>query len=118
MAQPSNGCHAYECRVFQVGSLPRDVWTIPSDSDNPRLAPRRRSHSIFSISLEMMAVEEGCKPGPVSARSLKLSGKDSKDLDSKDLSCLGSGRIRRGKLNLVDLAGSERQSKTGMAPCT
>ena len=48
-------------------------------------AESSRSHSIFSISLEMM---------PNECTKTK-------------------GIIRRGKLNLVDLAGSERQSKTG-----
>ncbi len=43
-----------------------------------------RSHSIFTINLEMMEV-----------------GEDGKE------------RLRAGRLNLVDLAGSERQSKTG-----
>ncbi|KAK6618591.1 hypothetical protein RUM43_012982 [Polyplax serrata] len=43
-----------------------------------------RSHSIFTIALEMMPNQ-----------------------------CLNSGGIRKGKLNLVDLAGSERQAKTG-----
>jgi kinesin family protein 3/17 len=54
-------------------------------------ADSSRSHSIFSISLEMMplcALEDGgCSDG--------------------------SDHIRKGKLNLVDLAGSERQAKTG-----
>ncbi len=51
-------------------------------------ADSSRSHSIFSISVEMMdtALES-------------LNGEKQ--------------HIRRGKLNLVDLAGSERQSKTG-----
>ncbi|RZF32357.1 hypothetical protein LSTR_LSTR001821 [Laodelphax striatellus] len=49
-------------------------------------ADSSRSHSIFSISIEMMPFSE--------------------DLDA---SC----SIRRGKLSLVDLAGSERQAKTG-----
>ena len=43
-----------------------------------------RSHSIFSIDIEMME-----------------SGED------------GREKLRAGRLNLVDLAGSERQSKTG-----
>ena len=43
-----------------------------------------RSHSIFSIVIEMSEAEEGSE-----------------------------GRFRVGKLNLIDLAGSERQSKTG-----
>jgi kinesin family protein 3/17 len=54
-------------------------------------ADSSRSHSIFSISLEMM---------PLCA--LEYDG------------CSSDGdHIRRGKLNLVDLAGSERQAKTG-----
>lgn len=54
-------------------------------------ADSSRSHSIFSISLEMM---------PLCA--LEYDG------------CSADGdHIRRGKLNLVDLAGSERQAKTG-----
>ncbi|XP_049845788.1 osmotic avoidance abnormal protein 3 isoform X1 [Schistocerca gregaria] len=53
-------------------------------------ADSSRSHSIFSIQLEMM---------PVSA-----------------LECdIPVNKVRKGKLNLVDLAGSERQSKTGAA---
>lgn len=52
-----------------------------------------------------MALEDGCKAAPASARGDRLS--------DKELTCLTSGRIRRGKLNLVDLAGSERQAKTG-----
>lgn len=48
-------------------------------------ADSSRSHSIFTIFLEMAALD-------------KVSG---------------SEHLRAGKLNLVDLAGSERQSKTG-----
>lgn len=54
-------------------------------------ADSSRSHSIFSINLEMMplcALEDACCPAD-------------------------GDHIRRGKLNLVDLAGSERQAKTG-----
>ena len=43
-----------------------------------------RSHSIFTIIIEMNSVDEA-----------------------------GNDHIRMGKLNLVDLAGSERQTKTG-----
>jgi hypothetical protein len=54
-------------------------------------ADSSRSHSIFSINLEMM---------PLCALEAD--------------SCSSDGdHIRRGKLNLVDLAGSERQAKTG-----
>ena len=48
-------------------------------------ADSSRSHSIFTIHLEMVNVDEAT----------------------------GTERLRAGKLNLVDLAGSERQSKTG-----
>lgn len=48
-------------------------------------ADSSRSHSIFTIQLEMATVDES-----------------------------GEEHIKAGKLNLVDLAGSERQAKTGM----
>lgn len=48
-------------------------------------ADSSRSHSIFSVTVEMMPLTESLEAGP----------------------------IRRGKLSLVDLAGSERQAKTG-----
>ena len=47
-------------------------------------ADSSRSHSIFTINLEMMSADDE-----------------------------GEEHIRAGKLNLVDLAGSERQAKTG-----
>jgi kinesin family protein 3/17 len=47
-------------------------------------ADSSRSHSIFTIFMEMTNVDEA-----------------------------GEEHIRAGKLNLVDLAGSERQAKTG-----
>ena len=47
-------------------------------------ADSSRSHSIFTINLEMMTADDA-----------------------------GEEHIRAGKLNLVDLAGSERQAKTG-----
>lgn len=47
-------------------------------------ADSSRSHSIFSVMLEMSQQDEA-----------------------------GEDHIRAGKLNLVDLAGSERQAKTG-----
>ena len=50
-------------------------------------ADSSRSHSIFTISVEMIPVSKSLMPRYTS--------------------------IRRGKLNLVDLAGSERQAKTG-----
>ena len=52
-------------------------------------ADSSRSHSIFSLSVEMMETA-----------IVQTGG--------------GAPPIRRGKLNLVDLAGSERQSKTGL----
>jgi hypothetical protein len=66
-------------------------WKNRSTGATLMNADSSRSHSIFSISLEMMplcALEvDGCSPD--------------------------GDHIRRGKLNLVDLAGSERQAKTG-----
>ena len=62
---------------MKIGSNNRSVGATLMNVDSSR------SHSIFSIDLEMMerASEEG--------------------------------KVRAGRLNLVDLAGSERQSKTG-----
>jgi kinesin family protein 3/17 len=66
-------------------------WKNRSTGATLMNADSSRSHSIFSISLEMM---------PLCA--------------FEDDSCPPDGdHIRQGKLNLVDLAGSERQAKTG-----
>jgi Kinesin-like protein len=67
-------------------------WKNRSTGATLMNADSSRSHSIFSISLEMM---------PLCA--LEVDGSCPSDTD----------HIRRGKLNLVDLAGSERQAKTG-----
>ncbi|XP_001629592.2 kinesin-like protein KIF17 isoform X2 [Nematostella vectensis] len=64
--------------VMDLGSKNRSVGATLMNADSSR------SHSIFSINLEIL------------------------DDDSE-----GNEHIRAGKLNLVDLAGSERQSKTG-----
>lgn len=66
---------------MELGSNNRSVGATLMNVDSSR------SHSIFSIDLEML---------------------DS----SSALETDGSG-LRAGRLNLVDLAGSERQSKTG-----
>ncbi|XP_066872179.1 kinesin-like protein KIF17 [Kogia breviceps] len=65
-------------RVMEMGWKNRSVGYTLMNKDSSR------SHSIFTISIEIYAVAE--------------QGKD---------------HLRAGKLNLVDLAGSERQSKTG-----
>eukprot|EP00070_Physeter_catodon_P034041 XP_028340935.1 kinesin-like protein KIF17 [Physeter catodon] len=65
-------------RVMEMGWKNRSVGYTLMNKDSSR------SHSIFTISIEIYAVAE--------------RGKD---------------HLRAGKLNLVDLAGSERQSKTG-----
>nr|XP_051713964.1 kinesin-like protein KIF17 [Oryctolagus cuniculus] len=65
-------------RVMETGWKNRSVGYTLMNKDSSR------SHSIFTISIEIYAVDE--------------RGKD---------------HLRAGKLNLVDLAGSERQSKTG-----
>ncbi|XP_036112583.1 kinesin-like protein KIF17 isoform X1 [Molossus molossus] len=65
-------------RILETGWKSRSVgYTLMNKNSS-------RSHSIFTISIEIYAVDE--------------RGKD---------------HLRAGKLNLVDLAGSERQSKTG-----
>jgi kinesin family protein 3/17 len=77
--------------VLDCEKLMERGWKNRATGSTLMNADSSRSHSIFSISLEMMplcALEDGgC----------------SDDAD----------HIRRGKLNLVDLAGSERQAKTG-----
>ncbi|XP_042544607.1 kinesin-like protein KIF17 isoform X3 [Dipodomys spectabilis] len=65
-------------RIMEMGWKNRSVGYTLMNKDSSR------SHSIFTISIEIYAVDE--------------RGKD---------------HLRAGKLNLVDLAGSERQSKTG-----
>ncbi|XP_070366950.1 kinesin-like protein KIF17 isoform X7 [Equus asinus] len=65
-------------RIMETGWRNRSVGYTLMNKDSSR------SHSIFTISIEIYAVDE--------------RGKD---------------HLRAGKLNLVDLAGSERQSKTG-----
>jgi kinesin family protein 3/17 len=77
--------------VLDCEKLMERGWKNRATGSTLMNADSSRSHSIFSISLEMMplcALEDGgC----------------SDDVD----------HIRQGKLNLVDLAGSERQAKTG-----
>ncbi|KAM5322242.1 kinesin-like protein KIF17 isoform 2-T2 [Glossophaga mutica] len=65
-------------RIMETGWKNRSVGYTLMNKDSSR------SHSIFTISIEIYAVDE--------------RGKD---------------HLRAGKLSLVDLAGSERQSKTG-----
>ncbi|KAK2507333.1 hypothetical protein MC885_005982 [Smutsia gigantea] len=68
-----------QCKhIMDMGWRNRSVGYTLMNKDSSR------SHSIFTISIEICAVDE--------------RGKD---------------HLRAGKLNLVDLAGSERQSKTG-----
>ncbi|XP_078725800.1 kinesin-like protein KIF17 isoform X3 [Lampetra fluviatilis] len=68
-----------ECeRIMQAGWSNRATGATLMNKDSSR------SHSIFSIHLEMCTTDDQ-----------------------------GEDHIRAGKLNLVDLAGSERQSKTG-----
>lgn len=67
-----------ECEeVMDIGWKNRSVGATLMNADSSR------SHSIFTIHLEMLELEN--------------SGE----------------HIKQGKLNLVDLAGSERQAKTG-----
>ncbi|GLH07961.1 Kinesin-like protein Klp68D [Gryllus bimaculatus] len=84
--------------VSECEELMERGWRNRSTGATLMNSDSSRSHSIFSINLEMMpacALEEGgCSrgSGPAGAKG---------------------AHIRRGKLNLVDLAGSERQAKTG-----
>ena len=65
--------------IMQTGSQNRHTGETKMNKDSSR------SHSIFTMYIEMAELDE--------------------DSDAQ--------KIRAGKLNLVDLAGSERQSKTG-----
>lgn len=60
-------------------------WKNRSTGATLMNADSSRSHSIFTIQLEMATIDES-----------------------------GEEHIKAGKLNLVDLAGSERQGKTGL----
>ena len=68
-----------ECeKVMELG------WKNRSTGSTLMNADSSRSHSIFTIHIEMCEADEE-----------------------------GEDKIKAGKLNLVDLAGSERQAKTG-----
>ena len=75
--------------VADCQSLMESGWKNRAVGATLMNADSSRSHSIFSISVEMM------------------------DTTASDSISDEKQHIRRGKLNLVDLAGSERQSKTG-----
>ncbi|XP_055901173.1 osmotic avoidance abnormal protein 3-like [Biomphalaria glabrata] len=70
--------------VSECENIMNKGWMNRSTGATLMNADSSRSHSIFSISLEMVTQDEN-----------------------------GEDHIRAGKLNLVDLAGSERQGKTG-----
>ncbi|XP_064634269.1 osmotic avoidance abnormal protein 3-like isoform X2 [Lineus longissimus] len=70
--------------VRECDNLMERGWKNRSTGATLMNADSSRSHSIFTINLEMCRADE-----------------------------TGEEHIRAGKLNLVDLAGSERQSKTG-----
>ena len=69
---------------MELGSKSRSVGATLMNVDSSR------SHSIFTIDIEMVGEGGGGGGGGE-----------------------GEGGLRAGRLNLVDLAGSERQSKTG-----
>ncbi|XP_053064291.1 kinesin-like protein KIF17 isoform X5 [Acinonyx jubatus] len=85
-------------RIMEAGWKNRSVGYTLMNKDSSR------SHSIFTVSIEIYAVGESAQclvakcPPPLPGPSADERGKD---------------HLRAGKLNLVDLAGSERQSKTG-----
>ena len=66
-------------KVMSIGWKNRSVGATLMNADSSR------SHSIFTIQLEMATIDDA-----------------------------GEEHIKAGKLNLVDLAGSERQGKTGL----
>ncbi|XP_052800999.1 kinesin-like protein KIF17 isoform X2 [Mya arenaria] len=70
--------------VVECNKIMERGWRNRSTGATLMNAESSRSHSIFTINLEMMTPDEE-----------------------------GEEHIRAGKLNLVDLAGSERQAKTG-----
>ena len=70
--------------VVECNKIMEKGWKNRSTGATLMNADSSRSHSIFTIHLEMMTPDEE-----------------------------GEEHIRAGKLNLVDLAGSERQAKTG-----
>lgn len=74
---PVHNVHDCE-KIMQKGWSNRAVGATLMNADSSR------SHSIFTINIEMVTEDEA-----------------------------GEEHIRAGKLNLVDLAGSERQAKTG-----
>lgn len=81
------GQHAVHS-VSDCQSLMENGWKNRAVGATLMNADSSRSHSIFSLSVEMMDTVVQPESGD-------------------------QNHIRRGKLNLVDLAGSERQSKTG-----
>lgn len=72
--------------VTECQKLMEQGWRNRATGATMMNADSSRSHSIFTISVEMMSTSQ-----------------DVDDIKS----------IKRGKLSLVDLAGSERQAKTG-----
>lgn len=70
--------------VVECEKIMQKGWRNRATGSTLMNADSSRSHSIFTINLEMMTADDA-----------------------------GEEHIRAGKLNLVDLAGSERQAKTG-----
>lgn len=78
-----------ECeKLLELGNNNRAI------GDTNMNATSSRSHSIFTVCLEQVLLNEG-------------EGSDDLELIKQNR------KIKKGKLNLVDLAGSERQGKTG-----
>ncbi|CAI6345648.1 unnamed protein product [Macrosiphum euphorbiae] len=89
---PERGVYVHELShhavqdVTECQKLMEQGWRNRATGATMMNADSSRSHSIFTISVEMMSTSQ-----------------DVDDIKS----------IKRGKLSLVDLAGSERQAKTG-----
>lgn len=81
--------HPVQC-ISDCETLMKKGWQNRATASTLMNTDSSRSHSIFSMHLEMM---------PYNGFECDLQ-----------VSC---NAIKKGKLNLVDLAGSERQAKTG-----
>ncbi|XP_069935275.1 kinesin-like protein KIF17 isoform X6 [Oryctolagus cuniculus] len=94
-------------RVMETGWKNRSVGYTLMNKDSSR------SHSIFTISIEIYAV--GVTLDTSRAQWAPDPGAPSSALPALSVCAdeRGKDHLRAGKLNLVDLAGSERQSKTG-----
>ena len=92
-------------------------WKNRSTGATEMNADSSRSHSIFTISIEMMSTGKSnsktdfhiCVHNFIILLHIPVIFKF---INNNLVGTVGDTHIRKGKLNLVDLAGSERQAKT------